>query len=61
MNINAMLTQWKMARRYGYTSDLIREALQAPWDRFWLCRVRRKHQEKFATRGRCYRCGKAMR
>lgn len=54
-------SQWKMAGKYGSRRDLVSEALSGSWERFWLCRVQGKHQEKFATRGRCYRCGRAVR
>jgi hypothetical protein len=61
MNLNAMLSQWKMARKYGAAGDLVKETLSGSWERFWLCRVRRDHQEKFASYGACYRCGKPLR
>jgi hypothetical protein len=61
MNLNAMLSQWKMARKYGYTGDLVRQALEGRWERFWLCRVRGQHRERLGSHGACYRCGKRMR
>lgn len=51
------VTQWRMAKKYGYRRDLIALTLTAAWERFWLCRVRHQHQTKFGTHPRCYRCG----
>lgn len=48
-----------MADKYGTRRDLLSEALRASWERFWLCRIRGHHQEKFGSHGTCYRCGKA--
>lgn len=50
-----------MARKYSGRRELIAGILSGPWERFWLCRVRRQHQEKFGSRGACYRCQKALR
>lgn len=54
-------SQWRMAKKYGTRRDLLKETLSGAWETFWHCRVRRHHQEKFGSHGRCYRCGKAMR
>jgi hypothetical protein len=53
-------TQWRMAGKYGTRRDLVSETLSEVWERFWLCRVQRNHQEKFGSHGACYRCGKAL-
>jgi hypothetical protein len=47
-----------MAKKYGGRRQLLAGVFSGPWERSWLCRVRGLHQEKFATRGACYRCGK---
>jgi hypothetical protein len=54
-------TRWRMARKYGTLRDLVSVTLSDHWERFWLCTVRRQHQEKFGSHGACYRCAKAMR
>jgi hypothetical protein len=54
-------SQIRMARKYGGLREALTDPLSARWDRLWLCQVRGQHREKFASRGRCYRCGKPMR
>jgi hypothetical protein len=61
VNLNAMLSQWKMARKYGTAGDMVKLALSARRERFWLCRIRGQHQEKFGSHGACYRCLRPMR
>lgn len=61
MSFSDLRTQWRMARKYSGRRELIAGILSGPWERFWLCRVRRQHQEKFGSRGACYRCQKALR
>lgn len=61
MNLNAMLIEWRMARRHGYARELVKETVADLWEQFWLCRVRRQHREKFGSWGRCVRCGKHLR
>jgi len=43
--------------RYGLT---LRERIDAWWERFWFCTIRRRHHEKMDSHGHCYRCGKKV-
>jgi hypothetical protein len=54
-------SQWRMAKKFGTRGDLLRSEFEMHWKRFWLCRVRRVHQEKFGSDGKCIRCGKRVR
>lgn len=54
-------SQYRMAKKYGGRRALLTGALSGPGERFWLCRVRRQHREKFASGGLCVRCGKPVR
>lgn len=53
-------SQLRMAREYGGLREALTGPLSARWERFWLCKVREDHREKFASRGRCYRCGRPL-
>lgn len=54
----AYRSQLRMARKYGGLYEALTGPFNSRRDRFWLCRVRGDHQEKFASQGRCYRCAK---
>lgn len=61
MNLNAMLTQWKMAKRHGYQQEFLVEIVLSRVARFLQCRVLGRHQVKMDSHGACYKCGKAVR
>lgn len=56
-----MYTQWRMAKKYGYRMDLVRETVNPAVEKFFLCKLQNKHWEKFSSYGRCIRCGKVLR
>lgn len=53
-------TRWRMAGKYGYRRDLITDAFSHLYSRLWYCTLRRKHQIKMQSYGRCIRCGKLV-
>ncbi len=54
------LTQWRMAKKYGYRRELLFGPAVRLAERMRTC-WRGRHQAKMDTRGHCYRCGKAVR
>lgn len=61
MRLDDMYTQWRMAKKYGYRMDLVRETVNPAVEKFFLCKLQNKHWEKFSSYGRCIRCGKVLR
>lgn len=59
--VGQLRSQYRMAARFGTRREFFLLPLEAAWERFWVCRVHGKHQEKMDSHGACYRCGKAMR
>lgn len=49
---------WLTRTHARYRRDVIHDALEWRWEKFWLCRVRNKHRVKFRSDGRCVRCGR---